>query len=538
MRTHVVGDWDDVANVIDDLAGMLDSYRWEDVDVCVRQLIARTRESSEEFPNDEARRILSHLRRKRRFVHMELLADALVRDGVRDPEVRRQYAQALIERESYGAAESLLNDLLREQDLPPREKVEAVGLLGRAYKQQYVDAAQPNRRIGPRQQKNLRTAIERYGAVYKEDPTRVWHGINVAACLARCERDGVETDGLPFRDYRVVATSVLEHLATIEERDGSLAYFDRATAVEANIALGRCDNALKHLRRYLTDDKRVDAFEASSLLRQLRQVWQLSSDTDCERHLMAMLSAVAAKREGGDVELQANEIRRTLEAKYGDDGYLPLGWWHTGLSRCLAIARIDTIHGRHVGSAFLVDPQDFAPGEQGPLLLTNHHVISRDGHSHSIAPEAAVAHFEITNPGRDSGSLRLKVLSIVASNEAVDATLVRIAPLPPGALATPCPLTPAPAAWSSRPRHRIYVIGYPSAEGLSFSIHDSQWVEAPSPYLHYRTPTKGGSSGSPLFDEDYWTLVGMHRGSLPERQLNQGIQIAAIRDALRTDRHT
>jgi V8-like Glu-specific endopeptidase len=91
---------------------------------------------------------------------------------------------------------------------------------------------------------------------------------------------------------------------------------------------------------------------------------------------------------------------------------------------------------------------------------------------------------------------------------------------------------------------RLYVIGYPGGRGLSFSIHDSVWLDADDTRLHYRTPTEGGSSGSPVFDDTNWTLVGLHHsGQADMRKLNgqsgiyaanEGISIAAIQKALKT----
>ena len=64
--------------------------------------------------------------------------------------------------------------------------------------------------------------------------------------------------------------------------------------------------------------------------------------------------------------------------------------------------------------------------------------------------------------------------------------------------------------------------------------------------LHYRTPTEGGNSGSPVFDEDNWMLVGLHhagskemprlRGQAGTYEANEAVSIAAIRDAIRANR--
>jgi len=91
----------------------------------------------------------------------------------------------------------------------------------------------------------------------------------------------------------------------------------------------------------------------------------------------------------------------------------------------------------------------------------------------------------------------------------------------------------------------VYVIGYPLGGDLSFSIHDSVWLDMDASTFHYRTPTEPGSSGSPVFDEDGWRVVALHRagGSRVPRlsgvgtyEANVGVAIEAIRQAVRANR--
>ncbi|HLM68075.1 MAG TPA: serine protease, partial [Longimicrobium sp.] len=87
---------------------------------------------------------------------------------------------------------------------------------------------------------------------------------------------------------------------------------------------------------------------------------------------------------------------------------------------------------------------------------------------------------------------------------------------------------------------RVYVIGHPYGQVLSFSIHDSQLLDHRAPLLHSRAPTDPGSSGSPIFDRD-WDLVGLHHaGDHRVSRLhgtgtyaaNEGIWIQSIRGAI------
>jgi V8-like Glu-specific endopeptidase len=86
---------------------------------------------------------------------------------------------------------------------------------------------------------------------------------------------------------------------------------------------------------------------------------------------------------------------------------------------------------------------------------------------------------------------------------------------------------------------QIRVIGHPSGRGLSISAN--KLLDHEEPKIHYRTATEGGSSGSPVFNQD-WRLIGLHHagGEMMPRlngkdgtyEANEGIWIKAICRAL------
>jgi V8-like Glu-specific endopeptidase len=87
---------------------------------------------------------------------------------------------------------------------------------------------------------------------------------------------------------------------------------------------------------------------------------------------------------------------------------------------------------------------------------------------------------------------------------------------------------------------RVYVIGHPGGRSLTFSLADNLVLGFQDPRLHYRAPTEGGSSGSPVFTEDWDVLALHHAGGEAMPRLsgagtypaNEGIWIDAIRRAL------
>jgi hypothetical protein len=519
--------WDDVPQIVSRLSEHLSSFDWNSAELLCMQLIARLNNAEQPFPASDAKEILARLRRKRRFRLMALVADALIRSGQASPHVLRQYAQAMIDQGNLTAAEIVLNSLGNEQQIRPGEKAEARGLLGRIYKQLYVNANDP---ASSRQQMNLKTAFRYYYDVYRADPkAHLWHGINAVALLARAHADNVSID--ETTDHRKLAHEILDEL---DQKALGMTCWDRATAIEAHIANGELDGARKHLL-YFVLDPAADAFEIGSLMRQLTEVWRVVSDAEPGASLLPLLSSALLKREGGQIELQRIDITCGLEAIFGRDRYEPFSWFQTGLKRCTAVARIEDVMGRKVGTGFLVEPGDFfdRPSEK-PVLLTNAHVISPAGSPFptSISPTVAVAVFEALGQ-----SYRIEDLLWTSSK--LDATFVSLEKMSTYA---PCSLKPAPEPFLPDSNQRVYVIGYPLGGGLSISLQDSIWLDTDDTFLHYRTPTEPGSSGSPVFDQRYWTVVGLHHKGKSEMsrlngkpgtyEANEAIAINAIREAM------
>jgi hypothetical protein len=89
------------AKAIDDAASELDKVRAKDL---CDELVASLPEQDAPFPVKPAKSILFSLRRKRYFDLMCQVADALISNGQRDAQIRRQYGQALIDSGQLSAA--------------------------------------------------------------------------------------------------------------------------------------------------------------------------------------------------------------------------------------------------------------------------------------------------------------------------------------------------------------------------------------------------------------------------------------------------
>ena len=242
------------------------------------------------YPPDYANRDSVALRQERQFKLMRGFGDAVLATGTKDEKVRRQYAQSLIEQKAYARALEVLASIVGDPNPRPSEVAEAQGLIGRTFKQQYVDDPR-----APGADALLRRAIEAYESVYKADSTQLWHGVNAASSILRAHRDGVT--GVEPNRAREIAERVLEHFEVLE-RSGELGVWDYASREEALLALEDYDVAAAALDAYITHPD-MHAFEVSSTYRQFDQVLRLGEDPRGRPILDRLWEAVERYRAGG-----------------------------------------------------------------------------------------------------------------------------------------------------------------------------------------------------------------------------------------------
>jgi hypothetical protein len=127
--------WSDSSSVLDAVAEALDGFDWDEVELLCRSgtsdhpaLVQRLNSATVPFPPRSARQLLQMLRRKRRFELISVLADAFLRAGTDTHEIRRLYAQAMIDQGNLTAAEDQLRTIVADPKVPLREQYEANGL--------------------------------------------------------------------------------------------------------------------------------------------------------------------------------------------------------------------------------------------------------------------------------------------------------------------------------------------------------------------------------------------------------------------------
>jgi V8-like Glu-specific endopeptidase len=211
-----------------------------------------------------------------------------------------------------------------------------------------------------------------------------------------------------------------------------------------------------------------------------------------------------------------------LEKIFGISHLRSISWLHHGIEVSRSVCRILTPRDR--GTGFLV---------AGPWLLTNQHVI----------PDAQVAAdtwvefgYEEDRFQRLTPSHRYRLRPDTLQTDAtLDVCLVRLEEDPRHPpLSSWGTLELAPSA-SPKPGDHVTIIQHPQGGPKQIALTANQVVNLYEHWLQYSTDTLPGSSGSPVFNDD-WKVVAIHHagGELVANArgdkvfANQGILMASV----------
>ncbi|WP_181783439.1 trypsin-like serine peptidase [Pseudonocardia pini] len=205
-----------------------------------------------------------------------------------------------------------------------------------------------------------------------------------------------------------------------------------------------------------------------------------------------------------------------------------------GADAARAVARVMIRQGRATagfGTAFLVGRR---------LVLTNNHVL----------PDVATASgsllefdFEDGPDGLAKPVVRFELdpATLFLTDEGLDYTLVAVRPDGEGRAAG------ALYGWNVLIAQQgkivtgepVNVVGHPDGRPKEIAIRENQLVNQLPDFLHYRTDTQPGNSGSPVFN-DQWEVVALHHSGVrdpaggPDDWIaNEGARISRVMEDLR-----
>jgi hypothetical protein len=148
-------------------------------------------------------------------------------------------------------------------------------------------------------------------------------------------------------------------------------------------------------------------------------------------------------------------------------------------------------------------------------VLTNHHVVNARTTGEPAAGPADVdrqacsseVEFDFDAPG--SPTIRAGVTELVAMDQALDYALLKVDTQG----RTPLRLAPNAMTFNAASWIPVNIVQHPRGEYKRLGVRSNLVTAATPQELRYFTDTDIGSSGSPVFD-DNWRVVALHRGAV------------------------
>lgn len=201
-----------------------------------------------------------------------------------------------------------------------------------------------------------------------------------------------------------------------------------------------------------------------------------------------------------------------LERVLGESDLLPINYLSRGLEASRSVCRINIRTQRGIpegyGTGFLISPS---------LLLTNNHVLPSREYAQKSQAEFNFEMDEVYQL-RESHFFRLDSDKFFYSSEELDFTLVAVNPLSisGSSLSEFGYLQLIEASGKSLVTESISIIQHPEGSDKHISIRNNKILGRFKTYIHYEADTMPGSSGSPVFN-DQWDVVALHHSGIPKK---------------------
>ena len=189
----------------------------------------------------------------------------------------------------------------------------------------------------------------------------------------------------------------------------------------------------------------------------------------------------------------------------------------------------------HAGTGWLITPS---------LLMTNHHVITARDRENGAIPMVgttdlalqagnSVVTFDYNSDDDDGSGVDAHVSELLAASPQLDYAIVR---LTEDSGRKPLRICAMPLTASLKDNIAVNVIQHPGGREKRVGLRNNIVYDAGQLDLRYFTDTRAGSSGAPVFT-DQWEVCALHRGAKKVKvpfqgktssYLNVGTQITAV----------
>jgi endonuclease G, mitochondrial len=225
---------------------------------------------------------------------------------------------------------------------------------------------------------------------------------------------------------------------------------------------------------------------------------------------IAPVSVLQTRRQFLDESLRDRaEAATVYERIIGGDDLQPVVYLERGTIAARAVFRID-LAGQGFGTGFLIAPR---------VLLTNHHVLPDAGTAGSAR---ANFHYEINLADINVGPVvyALRPSELFYTLDDLDFAVVAVEPQSTDgatALSSFGCLPILETVGKVSEGEWLTIIQHPDGGRKKICVRENQFIKRDDKYLWYTTDTKPGSSGSPVFNND-WYVVALHHAGVPEKR--------------------
>jgi V8-like Glu-specific endopeptidase len=246
-------------------------------------------------------------------------------------------------------------------------------------------------------------------------------------------------------------------------------------------------------------------------VRGIRERWEASEEQRADARAAVDRRDLSLANSPADLQEREDRLRRRhlrLEGIVEQDDSVWLSFFDCGLRAARSVGRVVEAPRRQpvvpIGTGSLVTDR---------LLLTNHHVVRTADEAAGMAVEFAYEYDEDGEP-RKEDRWPLAPGDFFVTDPELDYTLVAVTlrdGRPPGETHGCIPLIEQTG--KAVIGEVLNVIHHPVGERKRVSLRFNRMVAEDDLWLRYESDTRAGSSGAPVFN-DQWEMVALHHGGV------------------------